>query len=221
MSSDYAQCRLLNWLDALVRVPDVQSSERPCKRPRLDDDENVQNQCSGQILNGDRATRLRTPPNSGSGAKSFSSKLPNMPPGGSSRDTRPEEDDEAQEHGQVSSRLALQVELTPRPARRKASAMDSGSPVSWVPSTLSQSSSKASSKASKITRNSSPSKQLRNAELEETGFSRADLRNDTKPGLLDALTTELEKIGGGFGILPKNLQEEVRTHCQNYGVVPS
>ncbi|KAL3428689.1 hypothetical protein BDV09DRAFT_71029 [Aspergillus tetrazonus] len=80
----------------------------------------------------------------------------------------------------------------------------SGTPASWLPSTLSRSSSKASSKAAKITRDSSPSKQLRNAELEETGFLRADLRNDTTPGLLDALTTELEKIGGGFGILPKN-----------------
>ncbi|KAL4976087.1 hypothetical protein BDW66DRAFT_60623 [Aspergillus desertorum] len=85
----------------------------------------------------------------------------------------------------------------------------SGTPTSWLPSTLSRSSSKASFKASKITRNSSPSKQLRNAELEETGFLRADLRNDTKPGLLDALTTELEKIGGGSGILPKNLQEDL------------
>ncbi|KAL4733833.1 hypothetical protein BDV11DRAFT_73561 [Aspergillus similis] len=85
----------------------------------------------------------------------------------------------------------------------------SGTPASWLPSTLSRSLSKASSKASKITRNSSPSKQLRNAELEETGFLRADLRNDTKPGLLGALTTELEKIGGGFGILPKNLQEDL------------
>jgi hypothetical protein len=97
--------------------------------------------------------------------------------------------------------------------------MDSGSPASWLPSTLSRSSSKASPKASKITRNSSLSKQLRNAELEETGFLRADLRNDTKPGLLDALTTELEKIGGGFEILPKNLKEDVRTHFLKYGFV--
>ncbi|PWY91465.1 hypothetical protein BO94DRAFT_533612 [Aspergillus sclerotioniger CBS 115572] len=87
--------------------------------------------------------------------------------------------------------------------------MDNGSPISWLPSTSSRSSSKASSKASKITRNSSPTKQLRNAELEETGFLRADLRNDTKPRSLDALTTGLERIVSGFGILPRDLQDDL------------
>ncbi|KAI9037967.1 uncharacterized protein KD926_011399 [Aspergillus affinis] len=137
MSRDHAH-RILKWLDAIVPVPDIQSSERPCKRLRLENNEYVHDEYSGQILNGDRATRLRSPPESGSGSVPLLSKLPNMPPARRTnqtdrmRDTLPEEDDEGQEHGQVSSGSGLQVELTPRPARRKASAMDKGAPTSLV-----------------------------------------------------------------------------------------
>ncbi|KAK7432963.1 hypothetical protein QQZ08_000434 [Neonectria magnoliae] len=67
----------------------------------------------------------------------------------------------------------------------------------------------ASSKASKLSRNSSPTKQLRNAKLEEMGFLRASLFDDKKPTLLHALTENLRKIGGGFGILPKELQSDL------------
>jgi hypothetical protein len=79
-----------------------------------------------------------------------------------------------------------------------------------LPSPSRPPSSLASSKASKISRNSSPTKQLRYAELEETGFIRASLRDDKKPKSLHALTEELRRINSGFGILPKDLQNEVR-----------
>lgn len=212
MSRDNTQRRILNWLDAIAPVPDIQSYERPCKRLRLDTDEHAHNKYSGLILNGGRTRRLRTPPGSGS----LLSKLSDTPP---ARRTNQADstDDEGQEHAQVSGGLPLQVELTPRPARQKASVMDNGSLTSGLPSILSRSSSKTSSNASKITRNSSPTKQLRNAELEETGFLRADLCNDTKPESLDALTADLEKIISGFGILPRDLQDDVRTHsCESW-----
>ncbi|KAL4965549.1 uncharacterized protein BDV14DRAFT_208747 [Aspergillus stella-maris] len=87
--------------------------------------------------------------------------------------------------------------------------MDNGSPTSWLPSTSSRSSSRASSKTLSINRNSSPTKQLRNAEPKETEFIRADLRDDPKPRSLDALTTGLERIVGGFEIFPGDLQDDL------------
>lgn len=202
MSQDCAPRRhfIWDWLDDIEPGPDSQSSGgRPRKRPRLEGDK--------QILSGAQTIRLQTPPESGSGSVGPFSRMSNMPPARPTNQTDDTQDTRAEGDRQVSGGL---VELTPRPGlRRKASAIDAGPPVSWLPSASSRSSSMASSKASKITRNSSPTKQLRNAELEETGFLRADLRNDTKPRSLDALTTELEKIVGGFGILPRNLQNEV------------
>ncbi|KAJ5117833.1 hypothetical protein N7448_011465 [Penicillium atrosanguineum] len=160
-----------------------------------------------QVKGNDHRSRLPTPSTSGSGSVPLSRRLSMS----SKRlwdndDGRPVDDPR---HGRQSP--VLQPELTPRPPRRSpTTALDHG--VSLAPSSPSQSRTSPSlaSKASKISRNSSPTKQLRNAELEETGFSRASLRDDKKPKSLHALAEELKKINGGFGILPKELQDEVR-----------
>ncbi|KAL4783106.1 hypothetical protein BJX76DRAFT_330959 [Aspergillus varians] len=68
----------------------------------------------------------------------------------------------------------------------------------------------ASFRASKIPRNISPTKQLRNAEVEETGFLRASIHTSLSPGLLCILVIKLKRVNGGFGILPRDLQDNVR-----------
>ncbi|KAL2819475.1 hypothetical protein BJX63DRAFT_439009 [Aspergillus granulosus] len=203
MDSDYMQRLVLDWLDNISPVPDNESSKPPSKRLRLDDFEHAYNKYPGQILNRDQ-----TPPASGSGSIAFLPRLPDIRPAcpinqlDGTQDPW-EEGDEGQEHSQVPSSLGRQIQLISRPARRKASAIDNSSPASWLPSST------ASSKVSKLTRRSSPTKQLRNAELEETGFLRADFRYDTKPELLDELTMKLEKTDRGFGILPNSLRDNL------------
>ncbi|KAL2810608.1 hypothetical protein BJX63DRAFT_444556 [Aspergillus granulosus] len=184
-------------MDNIASVPDNERSKPPSKRLRLDDFEHAYNKCPGQILN-----RYQTPIASGSGPIDFLSRILNMRPACPMNQI-----DGTKEHRQVSSILGRQIELTYRPARRRASAIDNSFPASWLPSSM------APSKVSKLTRRSSPTKQLRNVELEETGLLRVDFRNDTKPILLDALTVKLEKIDRGFGILPNRLRDDLANEC--------
>lgn len=224
--------RVLDWLDSVVPAHDQEdddraSSERPPKRTKLNNGRAGKPSRSEhtewiQSKEYGHRSRLPTPSASGSGSGSPSKSRPSavLKPNESSG-PRPfnSVDDNAlmppkrprnQNNGNDD---ALQTDLTPRPPRRSATtaALDDSDAFSLVPSTPSL----ASSKASKLSRNSSPTKQLRNAELEETGFLRASLRDDQKPRLLHALTEDLRKIGGGFGILPKDLQSDVRASSAN------
>ncbi|KPM38324.1 hypothetical protein AK830_g8243 [Neonectria ditissima] len=198
--------RVLDWLDSVPAPstddhydgydPDV--SERPRKRARLNKDDG-------------RRLRLPTPSRSASPLLSIptfkADGIPSMPP---KHPRNPDNNDDA-----------LQMELTPRPLRRSAAAANLDSDTSSLPPSTP---SRASSKASKLSRNSSPRKQLRNAKLKETGFLRASLLDDQKPTLLHALTEDLTKIGDGFGILPKDLQSELAVHRSirdwNFGDAP-
>lgn len=213
--------RILDWLDSVVPAND--RFERPRKRTRLNDGRASNGPIHSEHLeriytrDDDHIPRLPTPLASSSGSihlPRHSSMPPKRPwSQADGNDFAPSEQGD-QGQGDLSGVALLQVDVTPRPPRRSATAAaldgDVGCLTPSLPSTSRPSSSLASSRASKISRNSSPTKQLRNAELDETGFLRTSLRDDKKPKLLQALTEELRRIEGGFGILPSNLQSDVR-----------
>ncbi|KAJ4129712.1 hypothetical protein NW754_003995 [Fusarium falciforme] len=60
-----------------------------------------------------------------------------------------------------------------------------------------------------VSRNSSPIKQLRNAELQQTGFARASFEDGEQPAPLERLTQRLRDIEEGDGILPRDLQSDI------------
>ncbi|KAJ4138001.1 hypothetical protein NW754_001361 [Fusarium falciforme] len=104
-------------------------------------------------------------------------------------------------------------DITPRPPRSFIipEDLDANTPpqAPSITSSSRLSSSRASSKASKISRNSSPTKQLRNAELQQTGFARASFEDDEQPASLEILTQRLRDIEEGYGILPRDLQNDL------------
>ncbi|KAL6411778.1 hypothetical protein AUP68_04155 [Ilyonectria robusta] len=121
------------------------------------------------------------------------------------RDRNDNNDNDQDEHQrQVSDFAPTQSDLTPRPLRRSATAIaldkaESGSQT--------HSSSRAfSSKTSKMSRHSSPTKPIHNASLRETGFSRASIEDDEPLRSLGILTQSLWKIDQSFGVFPKGLQ---------------
>ncbi|KAM0414724.1 hypothetical protein ACHAPT_013431 [Fusarium lateritium] len=105
------------------------------------------------------------------------------------------------------------ADLTPRPPRlfiiSNIPDADTPSQAPSVTSSSRLSSSKASPKASKISRNSSPTKQLRNAELQQTGFVRASFEDDEQPASLELLSQRLRDIDEGYAILPRDLQKDL------------
>ncbi|KID89010.1 hypothetical protein MAJ_11022, partial [Metarhizium majus ARSEF 297] len=70
--------------------------------------------------------------------------------------------------------------------------------------------SRASSKASKASRNSSPRKQFRNAELQQTGFRTASFEDEIKSPSLKQLRRDLIGIQRGDRILPQGLRAQTR-----------
>ncbi|KAM6514195.1 hypothetical protein FALCPG4_015353 [Fusarium falciforme] len=109
-------------------------------------------------------------------------------------------------------------EITPRPGRFQQ--------LEWVPlsadrgtnspsrSSASNQSASAASNQSRhgtVSNKSSPSKQFRNAEMKETGFSVGSFSRQPHPESLRALRIELRDIGLGNGILPASLESELRT----------
>ncbi|KAL5338247.1 hypothetical protein BJX70DRAFT_367542 [Aspergillus crustosus] len=58
MGQDHAHGRIYNWLDAVILVPDIQSSKQPRKCLRLDNNEHVHNEYFRQILNREQITQL-------------------------------------------------------------------------------------------------------------------------------------------------------------------
>lgn len=96
-------------------------------------------------------------------------------------------------------------DLTPRPPRLASGAeADAEGSVASTPS--------YASKASKVSRNSSPTKQLFRAELQQTGFRQANFATDQAPPSLLALRRELKRTQDGWKILPRSLESEVCCH---------
>ncbi|KAG8418946.1 hypothetical protein J3459_011866 [Metarhizium acridum] len=69
--------------------------------------------------------------------------------------------------------------------------------------------SRASSKASKASRNSSPRKQFRNAELQQTGFRTASFKDEIQSPSLKQLRRDLIGIQRGDRILPQGLRAQL------------
>jgi hypothetical protein len=66
------------------------------------------------------------------------------------------------------------------------------------------------SKQSAVSNRSSPSKQFRNAEMNESGFSVGIFSRQPHPESLRKLRLELRDIGAGYSFLPASLESEVR-----------
>ena len=200
--------RILNWLDSVSPVQEDQTLERPRKRRRLKS-ESPCREDPDEIQAGEDTDDLRLPtPLASLGGSAPLAGLSSMPP------NRSNDHHDGPDNRPLNAVADPQSSRTPRASRRSAVAAaldDDGvfSQASSLPSGSQLSSSKASSKAPKIARNSSPTKQLRNAELDRTGFLRASLREHRKPKSLQALVEDLRKIHGGFGILPRDLENEV------------
>ncbi|KAF4946171.1 hypothetical protein FSARC_14256 [Fusarium sarcochroum] len=109
-------------------------------------------------------------------------------------------------------------QITPRPPRSQQDQIAEQIPSSAGSSRSSQSrASSASSRSAhtllyrkSISSRSSPSRQFRNAEMNETGFKLGNFRINTCPDSLNALRCELRDIGLGNGILPTSLDNELR-----------
>ncbi|KAJ4184063.1 hypothetical protein NW759_017049 [Fusarium solani] len=67
----------------------------------------------------------------------------------------------------------------------------------------------ARSKRDSMSNRSSPSKQLRNAEMNETGFSVGSFVLQPQPESLRALRIELRDFGAGHGVFPASMQDEM------------
>ncbi|KAM6506512.1 hypothetical protein FSOLCH5_013489 [Fusarium solani] len=200
--------RILDWLDSIVTLPpkqqDPSCSDRPRKRPRLDHHQTTYTKKS------ESRSRLPTPSTSGSppSRPSTSFDRDNDNSMASKRPRSPDNDqNEARDADQFHN------DITPRPPRSFIipEDLDANAPpqAPSITSSSRLSSSRASSKASKISRNSSPTKQLRNAELQQTGFARASFEDDEQPASLDILTQRLRDIEEGYGILPRDLQNDL------------
>lgn len=128
-----------------------------------------------------------------------------------------EDDDGHDDQGGSGDFALVQTDLTLRPLRPLTCHNDreidspSAAPIRSSASRLSSPSKTSSSNVSKVSRNSSPTKQFRNASIQETGFSRASFDDDQPPKSLDALAQSLRRINEGCGILPKGLRGDVRT----------
>ncbi|KAH7304595.1 hypothetical protein B0I35DRAFT_445085 [Stachybotrys elegans] len=96
-----------------------------------------------------------------------------------------------------------ELDLTPR-------AHKAGYTVGDKEDSIASTSSYASStKSSKVSRTSSPTKQIRHAELQQSGFRLASFATHPRPSSLIALRRELKRIYDGDGILPQTLKHEL------------
>ncbi|KAK7420550.1 hypothetical protein QQX98_002749 [Neonectria punicea] len=216
---------ILEWLESVAPAhleEPSPSSLRPRKRPRLNNEHTCdyhQRKTQNAHPNTKRArSRLTTHAASVSAPTSWpatrsgpngDSSLPTIPPKHPrDPDNYNNDDDQDDRQRQQSDFAPAQtIDVTPRPFRRSAAAisLSDAETGSQTPS----SSRASSSKASKISRHSSPTKQLHNASLRETGFSRASIEDDKLPMLLGSLTQSLWKIDESFGVFPKGLQDDL------------
>uniref|UniRef100_A0A0B7KKZ3 PD-(D/E)XK nuclease-like domain-containing protein n=1 Tax=Bionectria ochroleuca TaxID=29856 RepID=A0A0B7KKZ3_BIOOC len=115
-------------------------------------------------------------------------------------------------------------DLTPRPSRTRSTPTqsnanhgatdDADTTDSQSHRSAATSTSRTSSKAPKVSRNSSPTKQFRNAEIQETGFRTASFDTGGRmashlPASLRSLLRDLRKIERADGVLPECLRDEL------------
>ncbi|KAK2468119.1 hypothetical protein H9L39_20341 [Fusarium oxysporum f. sp. albedinis] len=158
-------------------------------------------------------------------------KLPSPPPSELSRTVadmppsllkrpRDPEDPVNRAHGTLSTAQPDEAhdQITPRPGRFQQtqtaewipfSAGSSHDSQSWT-SSASSHSAPVLKRPKSVSSRSSPSRQIRNAEINQTGFRMGSFRLDTYPESLNALRCELRDIGLGDGILPASLENELR-----------
>ncbi|KPM46429.1 hypothetical protein AK830_g18 [Neonectria ditissima] len=221
---------ILEWLESVTPAHFEHSSPsslRPRKLPRLNKEHTCdcrQSKTRDARLSPRRTrSRLPTPAASASsptsrpttrsgpnGDSSWLSMPPKHPrdPDNDDNDDDDDDDQDDRQRQQGDFALAQTTDVTPRRLRRSAAAiaLSDGGTSAQTPS----SSRASSSKASKISRHSSPTKQLHNASLGETGLSRASTEDDELPTLLGNLTQSLWKIDESFGVFPKGLRDDVR-----------
>ncbi|KAF5017127.1 hypothetical protein F66182_10985, partial [Fusarium sp. NRRL 66182] len=197
--------RILNWLDSILSTPAnkrTPSCDRPSKRPRLGSHHH--RSLTNKPKEGELRTLLPTPSTYGSSAMSSNrdrdstaSKRPRSPDNENARDSN-------QFHDDLTPRLLQRFTLPQHSDPEAGPDVDSRALSIASSSYLS---SRASSKASKISRNSSPTKQLRNAELRQTRFARASFEYNEQPASLELLTQKLRVVEEGYAILPTGLQD--------------
>lgn len=105
---------------------------------------------------------------------------------------------------------ADQSDTTPRPRKRGLPYDGAGDRGDDNASSL-ESPSVSSSKSSRVSRGSSPRKQLLNAASHPYGFLTRPLTAIAKPPSLDALILSLDEVGDGSEILPHYLRDQVIT----------
>lgn len=127
------------------------------------------------------------------------------------RDDR-DNDPSHSEPGNAKALDEMHDEETPRASKfllmQHRELSDRGSPSQA--SSASNRSASISSHSVSISNRSSPTKQFRNAEMQETGFVVGSFRLDKHPQSLKTLRMRLRDIGNGHAILPASLQHEVR-----------
>jgi len=188
MDSDVLS-RILQWCSSIAKHIDVCEEQldncdniRPplAKRVRLDD---YEPNTTNEENCQELTDHLPSP--------SVSELLPYSAPMASSSAKRPREENT---DGPPS------LDLTPRPNRfAVVDDYDSNSVASTT-----------SSKVSKISRTSSPTKQIIHAELQPTGFRQSSFAFDSQPQSLQLLCCKLRKTYLGDGILHSSLLDEVR-----------
>lgn len=186
-----SQDRIRMWIASIVapKAADDNSATGPRKRVKLGEehpprasDPSVTARFSA-LKRPDTATQTITPPLSPSGFSNTSTGSQHVMSRSPSKRPWPDE------------------ESTPRALRMNA-AEDSYS--------ISSSSHTTSSRHSGSSRYS-PTKQIRHAGLQRTGFRQSSFEFDTQPPSLQTLCRNLRAVYYGDGILPKRLESEVRT----------
>ncbi|PWI65488.1 hypothetical protein PCL_07089 [Purpureocillium lilacinum] len=158
--------------------------------------------------------RLPSPPSS-----EPTSSMADLPPSSMKRSRDPDDPANLARWDMSSAQSdETQDQSTPRPGRLQQtqttewipfSAGSSHGSQSWTSSPSSRSAPVLKRPKSTSSR-TSPSRQLRNAEINQTGFRMGSFRLDTYPDSLNALRCELRDIGLGDGILPASLEHELR-----------
>ncbi|KAJ4322125.1 hypothetical protein N0V84_004960 [Fusarium piperis] len=106
---------------------------------------------------------------------------------------------------------------TPRPGRFQHSqsqewahqlAIGSARSTSSLASSVSSRSAPVLKKPKSVSSRTSPSRQIRNAQMNDTGFNTGSFILDTYPDSLDKLLNELRDIAEGRGILPASLESK-------------
>ncbi|KAI3572813.1 hypothetical protein IWW34DRAFT_759483 [Fusarium oxysporum f. sp. albedinis] len=193
-----------SWLDS---VPNISGDNSP--QP-VAAEEQAEHRNKRRKLN-DHGHRLPSPPASESVALARKKMSPSTP--SSSKRLREDDDNSfALNNSQLD-------QTTPRPSRNQQAFTNQN--LTWEPfsagtsqGTPSQASSASFNSGSipvlkkprSVNSRTSPTRQFRNAEVNETGFNTESLRSDKCPPSLNILWRELNRIGQGGGILPASLE---------------